>query len=281
MTLELRSLADTVTLANGVRMPRLGFGTYKIPDGAQTEDAVALALDAGYRLIDTASMYGNEAAVGRAIRDSAIPREDVFVVTKVWNDEQGYRETHDAFEHSLSKLATGYVDLYLIHWPIGRIVVDTWRAMEEILESGRARAIGVCNFAEHHLEQLRRHAHTLPMIDQVEYHPRLPQPRLRAYLQREGIVMQAWAPVMRGRAPSVRELVVAAQHHDKTPEQAALRWILQHGVAAIPKSVHAARIRENADLFDFELSEAEMASIDGLPAGQRLGPDPEKYGWRA
>ncbi|MBE0477445.1 MAG: aldo/keto reductase [Coriobacteriia bacterium] len=261
-------------------MPWLGFGTYKIPEGAATEDAVGTALDYGYRGIDTASLYGNEGGVGRAVRESGVPRDEVFVATKVWNDEQGYAETHQAFERSLKRLRMEYVDLYLIHWPVGRIVVDTWRAMEEILESGAARAIGVCNFLEHHLEQLRRTASVMPMVDQVEHHPRLAQPHLREYLRREGVVIQAWAPVMRGRAGATRELAVIGERHGKTAEQVSLRWILQHGVTAIPKSVHAARILENASVFDFELSEDEMAAIDALDRGERLGPDPDKYGWR-
>ena len=170
MPVELQSLEDKVTLANGTRMPRLGFGTYRA-EGPDAEDAVSIALDVGYRGVDTASLYNNETAVGRAIRDSGVPRSEIFLATKVWNDEQGYRETRDAFERSLEKLGTDYVDLYLIHWPIGRIVADTWRAMEEILDTGAARAIGVCNFLEHHIEQLRRTARVMPMVDQVEHHP--------------------------------------------------------------------------------------------------------------
>ena len=279
MPVELHSLDDRIALANGTQMPRLGFGTYKA-EGPDAEDSVSIALDVGYRGIDTASLYSNEAAVGRAIRDSGVPRNEIFLATKVWNDEQGYRETQDALKRSLHKLGTDYVDLYLIHWPIGQIVADTWRAMEELLDSGAVRAIGVCNFLEHHLMQLRRTARIMPMVDQLEYHPRLQQPRLREYLAREGIVMQAWAPVMRGRAGNVREIAEIASRHEKTAAQVSLRWILQSGVAAIPKSVHAARIRENAEIFDFVLSDEEMAAIATVDRGERLGPDPDKYGWR-
>jgi methylglyoxal/glyoxal reductase len=274
----IRSLADRVPLAGGTTMPRLGIGTYRSADGSEVVDEVSFALEIGYRGIDTASMYGNEVGVGRAVAASGINRADLFVATKVWNDEQGYKGTLSAFERSLERLGTDYVDLYLIHWPIPGVMADTWRAMEELRASGCAKAIGVCNFLVHHLETLAGFASMLPEVDQVEHHPYLQQPQLREYCRSEGIVLQAWAPVMRGRAASVPALVEIAERHDATPSQVSIRWILQHGVTTIPKSVHRDRIRENADVFRFELTDEEMGAIDLLDRSERLGTNPDRYG---
>jgi diketogulonate reductase-like aldo/keto reductase len=271
------SIETALTLANGVEMPLFGLGTYKAEEGFEVEHEIEVALAAGYRAIDTASLYGNEAGVGSAVRASGLAREDLFITTKVWNDDQGYESTLSAFERSLGFLGMDYVDLYLVHWFIPERLAGTWRAMEEILASGRTRAIGVCNFLPHHLETLRGIAKVDPMLDQVEHHPRLQQPELREYCRTHGIALEAWAPIMRGRVAGIPELVEIGRRHSKSPAQVALRWIVQHGVIAIPKSVHAERIRENAAIFDFELSDAEMTAIDALDTGERIGPDPDRY----
>lgn len=273
------SLASTIELSNGVTMPRLGLGTYKAADGDEARRAVDAALALGYRAIDTAALYGNEASIGRALAESGLAREAVFLTTKVWNDDQGYRRTLEAFERSLDRLDTPYVDLYLVHWPIERFLEPTWRAMEELLASGRARAIGVCNFMRHHLERLLAVAETAPMVDQYEHHPLLQQPELRRFCHEHGIVTEAWAPLMRGHATEVGALVETARGLGVTPEQVALRWALQHDMVVIPKSVHPARIAANADVFGFSLGDAAMTRIDAADEGRRLGRDPDVMAW--
>jgi diketogulonate reductase-like aldo/keto reductase len=274
----LVSLADTVEIAPGVAINRLGLGTYRADEGPDVEREVRYGLDLGYRTIDTAALYGNEHSVGKAMRRSGVAREDVFVTTKLWNDDQGYESALRAFDISLERLGFDYVDLYLVHWPRDGKMRDTWRAMEEILASGRTRAIGVCNFLVHHLNSLSALANVAPALNQIEHHPRLQQPGLVAHCQELGIAVQAWAPIMRGKVMLVPEIVQIAQAHRKTPAQVTLRWILQRGVITIPKSVHERRIAENADIYDFELSSAEMAIIDSLDRGERIGPDPDNYG---
>ncbi len=276
MTLELTS---TVTLSNGVEMPVLGFGTYKAAEGPEVEYAVRTALEVGYRHVDTASMYENEEGVGRALHRSGVAREEVFVATKVWNDEQGEEHTLAALEGSLRRLGLDHIDLYLVHWPLPHLMASTWRGMERALDSGKARAIGVCNFLQPALDQLAAVAEVGPMVDQIEHHPRLVQSGLRAALRERGIVLEAWAPVMRGAVCEIAELVEIGDRHGKTAAQVALRWVLQCGGVAIPKSVTAARIQENADIFDFELSPAEIATIDALDLGEegRIGKHPDVF----
>lgn len=271
------SIRDTVTLSNGVEMPVLGFGTYRSAPGGETRHSVLTALEVGYRSIDTAALYENEADVGDAVRESGLPRESVFVATKVWNDDQGYERTLAAFERSYELLDLGYVDLYLVHWAIPALMAGTWRAMEEILASGRTRAIGVCNHMPHHLEALLSLAEAPPTVNQVEFHPRLQLPELQRFCRDHHIALEAWAPIMRGRVAEIPELVEIAGRHGKTPAQVALRWMLQLGVVTIPKSVHESRIRENADLYDFELTAEEMATVAALDTGERLGPDPARF----
>jgi diketogulonate reductase-like aldo/keto reductase len=272
-------IASRVEIAGGVRMPLLGLGTYKSAPGDETGRAVLTALEVGYRSIDTASLYGNEESVGAAVRASGIPRAEIFVATKVWNDDQGYSETLRAFERSLRKLDLDYVDLYLVHWHIPQLSHQTWRAMEYLLaHDGRVRAIGVCNHLAHHLEALLHDASVAPAVNQVEFHVRLQQPELQRFCAANRIRLEAWAPLMRGGVAGIDEVTRIATQRRKTPAQIALRWLLQKGVVAIPKSVHAERIRENGDIFDFDLEAEEMSTLDSLDAGQRLGPDPDRFG---
>ena len=282
-TVELQSLADTVTIAPNVEMNRLGLGTYKADAGADVAREVSTGLAMGYRLIDTASLYGNEATIGEAIRSSGLPREDIFVATKLWNTDQGYETALAAFDASLERLGLEQIDLYLIHWPWPRRVRETWRAMEELLASGRTRAIGVCNYLPHHLHELASFANVLPAVNQFEFHPRLQQPDLQATCREYGITMQAWAPLMRGHVNDITTLVAIAEKYGKTPAQISIRWILESGITTIPKSVHEHRIAENCDVFDFSLTEDECEAIRALDSAHRIGPNPESYashgGW--
>jgi 2,5-diketo-D-gluconate reductase A len=272
-------LIETVTLNNGVAMPRLGFGVFLVPPDEVVEP-VRTALEAGYRLIDTARLYGNEEGVGRAIRESGVPRDDVFVTTKVWNSDQGYDSTLRAFDDSLRLLGLDVLDLYLIHWPAPALdrYVDTWRAMERVYAEGRVRAIGVSNFTAAHLDRLRRECDVVPAVNQVELHPGLTQVELRAAHDELGIVTQAWSPLGRGHGLLDDDAVLAlADRHGRTPAQVVLRWHLQLGNVVIPKSVHAGRIRENADVFGFELAVDEMRTLSALPGPGRVGPDPDTF----
>jgi methylglyoxal/glyoxal reductase len=273
------SIRDTVTLANGVKMPRLGLGTWRSAEGAEVEQSVRWALEIGYRHVDTAAVYGNERGVGRAVRDSGVPREELFITTKVWNDDQraGHAAVLRAFDESLRRLGTDYVDLYLVHWPGKGKYVEAWRALEQIYSTGRAKAIGVSNFLVHHLEDVLKFATIKPMVNQVEFHPRLVQADLLEFCRQQGIVQEAWSPLMKGKAAEVPLLREMAEKYRKTPSQVVLRWDLQHGVVTIPKSVRRERLRENADLFDFELAPDEMAKIDALDRGERIGADPDHF----
>lgn len=271
------SINDVVELANGTRMPVLGLGTYKTPDGPVAENAVRAAIDAGYRSIDTAALYDNEKGIGRALRESGLNRDKVFITTKVWNNDQGYRRTLEAFDRSRKNLGIDYVDLYLIHWPIKGKYIETWRAMEKLLEKGLARSIGVSNFLVHHLEDLMRNSSVAPMLDQFELHPRLYQAELISFCRKKRIAVEGWAPLMRGRLdddPLIRELSVA---YARTPSQILIRWALEHGFITIPKSVNPARIVENSRVFDFKLSREDVARIDALNRNERTGPDPDNF----
>jgi len=263
-------------LANGVEMPRLGLGVYKVGD-AEVEQPVKWALETGYRSIDTASFYGNEAGVGRALKASAVDRSQLFITSKVWNSEQGYRGTLAAFERSRERLGIDYLDLYLIHWPVPGRFRQTWQALEKLYQDRRVRAIGVSNFQPHHLEELGRGVEIMPMVNQVELHPLLSQVPLRKYCQDRGIAVEAWAPLARGLALDLPALAAIALNHRKNTAQVILRWHLQNDVIAIPKSVHRERILGNAGIFDFELSRPEMESIDALNQDHRTGPDPDKF----
>lgn len=271
------SISDTVRLASGAKMPLLGLGTYRAAEGPAVERAVTTALRLGYRSIDTASLYGNEASIGRALRTGGVPRTEVFLATKVWNDEQGYSDTLQALRRSLDRLGTDYVDLYLVHWPVPRYIAQTWRAMEELHRTGKAKAIGVCNFFVHHLDALAEFAEVAPMVNQFEFHPELQQPELVGYCREHGIQVEAWAPTMRGGVLEIPELVSIGKARGKTAVQVTLRWMLQKGIAAIPKSVHPERVAENCDIFDLELTPEEVDAIDRLDKGHRIGPHPDEF----
>lgn len=268
----------SVSLHDGVKIPQLGFGVFQVPP-EDTQEVVEEALASGYRHIDTAGAYGNEAGVGAALAAAGLDRDAVFVTTKLWNTEQGFDSTLAAFEQSLERLDLGHVDLYLIHWPMptaGRYL-DTWRAFERIHGEGRARSIGVSNFRVEDLERLAAEAEMLPTVNQIELHPRLQQVELRAWHAEHGIATEAWSPLAQGELLDDDTIATIAGRHRRTPAQTILRWHLQLGNVVIPKSVTPKRIRENIELFDFELSEDDMAAIARLDAGQRIGPDPATF----
>jgi len=272
----IRNLQDRVILNNGVDMPGFGLGVFKVPEGSDVEDSVKAALRLGYRSIDTATAYHNEAGVGKGIRASGIPRDQLFITSKIWNPDQGYGQTFKAFNASLAELGLDYLDLYLIHWPVKGKYIDTWRAMVEIYGTGKARAIGVSNFQIHHLQDILALDSVVPAINQVEMHPLLIQVQLRRFCKDHHIQVESWSPLMRGNLdiPLLQEL--AGKYH-KSPAQIVLRWHVQHDVVVIPKSVHEERILENSLIFDFSLSDADIQAIDGLNRNQRFGSDPDNF----
>ncbi|MDP4550607.1 aldo/keto reductase [Alkalihalobacillus macyae] len=264
-----------VTLSNGVKMPYLGFGVFKLGDGEETTNAVKIALETGYRGIDTASYYRNEESVGRAIKESGVEREDLFITSKVWNDEQGYNATLRAFERSLERLQTDYLDLYLIHWPVPGLYTETWQALEKLYHEGKVCAVGVSNFEPHHLEAISKISSVKPVINQIEFHPELLQGEVRDYCRSKGIQVEAWSPLKRGQVLNEPVIQTIGKQHGKTPAQVVLRWCLQHDIVLNVKSSKEERIKENADLFDFELTEEEMVSIDSLHADNRIAHHPD------
>lgn len=266
----------TKQLANGIEMPRLGLGVWRVEDNDAT-NSVKWAIENGYQLIDTAAVYKNEQGVGEGIRQSNTKREDLFITTKLWNADQGYDSAHQAFNDSLERLGLDYVDLYLIHWPVEGKFNDSWKAMEEIYESGRAKAIGVSNFHQHHIEELMKTAKIKPMVDQIELHPTLTQVELREFLAKEDIAVEAWSPLGQGKILQNPTLVEIAKKHDKSAAQVIIRWHLQSDSIVIPKSVHEERIKENFDVFNFELNDDEMKRIDALNINERLGADPDNF----
>jgi 2,5-diketo-D-gluconate reductase A len=268
-----------IKLNSGASIPQLGFGVFQI-DPQDTAKTVQTALDIGYRHIDTAQMYGNEAEVGEAIANSGIPRDELFVTTKCNNSNHGYEDSQRALDESLSKLRTDYVDLYLIHWPLpGKdLYVQTWKGFEQAAKDGKARSIGVSNFQSHHLDRLTQETDTVPAVNQIELHPHLQQPQMREYDRSHGIATEAWSPIGQGKGVIDEDRIVEiAKAHDKTPAQVTLRWHIQLGNIIFPKSVTDSRIRENFDIFDFELTDDEMSAIGALDKGQRLGPDPDQF----
>ncbi|MFF5251191.1 aldo/keto reductase [Streptomyces leeuwenhoekii] len=276
----MSSQVPPIILNNGVEMPQLGFGVWQVPDD-EAETAVATALEAGYRSIDTAAIYGNEEGTGKAIAASGLPREELFVTTKLWNDDQGYDATLRAFETSLAKLGLEYVDLYLIHWPLPSQdrYVDTYKAFEKLHADGLVRAIGVSNFLPEHLDRLIAETSVVPAVNQIELHPHLQQRAVREYHAGQGIATEAWSPLGQGKGLlEVPAIVAIARKHDRTPAQVVLRWHLQLGNVVIPKSVTPSRIKENIDVFDFSLDDEDLAAISALNEDRRLGPDPATFG---
>jgi diketogulonate reductase-like aldo/keto reductase len=271
------TIERTKKLANGNEMPRLGLGVWRVEDGDQASASVKWALEAGYRLIDTAAVYKNEVGVGEGIRQAGVPRRDIFVTTKLWNSDQGYESALKAFDESLEKLGLDYVDLYLIHWPVAGKYKDSWKAMEEIYASGRAKAIGVSNFHQHHIEDLMTEAKIAPMVDQIELHPTLTQEPLRKYLNENNIAVEAWSPLGQGNLLDTPLLVEIGEKYQKSAAQVIIRWHLQNDIIVIPKSVHENRIKENFDVFDFELTEEEIQAINGLNQNKRFGSDPDNF----
>ncbi|WP_340374749.1 aldo/keto reductase [Streptomyces sp. SS7] len=275
----MSSKVPPIILNNGVEMPQLGFGVWQVPDD-EAERAVTTALEAGYRSIDTAAIYGNEEGTGKAIAASGVPREDIFVTTKLWNSDQGYDATLRAFDTSLGKLGLEYVDLYLIHWPLPARdkYVDTYKAFEKLYADGRVKAIGVSNFPVEQLERLTGETAVVPAVNQIELHPHLQQHALREFHAEQGIATEAWSPLGQGKGLlEVPAIVAIAQKHNRTPAQVVLRWHLQIGNVVIPKSVTPSRIRENIEVFDFSLDTEDLAAISALNEDRRIGPDPSTF----
>jgi diketogulonate reductase-like aldo/keto reductase len=273
---------EYITLNNGLKMPQLGFGVWQVSD-EQATPAVKKALEVGYRCIDTAKVYGNEKGVGRAIKESNVPREELFITTKVWNADHGYENTLKAFDASLERLGLDYIDLYLIHWPTPKYdqYVDTYKAMEKIYKDGRAKAIGVCNFDIEHLERLLNECEVVPVVNQVERHPYFQQRELQDFCEKHHIILEAYSPLMNGKDvlndPVVKEI---AKAHGKTAAQVILRWHLQTGVITIPKSVTPSRIKENFDVFDFELTAEDMEKMTALDRNLRINAVPSEFNKR-
>lgn len=273
----MNRLQSTTTLHNGVSMQWLGLGVFKIKEGTEVVDSVKAAIKNGYRSIDTATIYQNEEGVGQAIKESEVARAELFITTKVWNSEQGYESTLQAFETSLEKLGLDYLDLYLIHWPVKGKYNDTWKALEKLYKDGRVRAIGVSNFNIHHLEDLMSNAEIMPMVNQVEYHPHLTQKELHEFCKQNSIQLEAWSPLKQGKLLSEPTLIEIAEKYQKSTAQIILRWDIQNEVVTIPKSIKESRIIENSSIFDFELTSEEMMRIDGLNRNERNGSDPDNF----
>ncbi|MER2078938.1 aldo/keto reductase [Psychrobacillus psychrotolerans] len=271
------NIHSTKKLSNGIEMPRLGLGVYKMTEPDMAIQAMTAALDYGYRHIDTASLYANEKEVGEAVRSSNVPRKDIFITTKVWNTDQGYDQTLRAFEKSLKLLEMDYVDLYLTHWPITETFVDTYRAIERLYDEKLIRATGVANHHQHHLEAIAVKANVKPMVNQIECHPRLTQFDLREYCAEQEIAITSWSPLARGRILEEPTLQRISNKYGKSTAQTIIRWHLQHDLIVIPKSENPSRIAENMDVYDFELSFEDMKNIDALNLNERTGKDPDNF----
>ncbi|AEP01503.1 aldo/keto reductase [Weizmannia coagulans] len=265
---------------NGVEIPQLGLGVFLVKEENELKNAVKAALETGYRHIDTAMIYGNETYVGEAIRESGVDRKEIFITSKVWNYDHGYEETKAAFQASLDRLGTDYLDLYLIHWPSPKYI-ETWKAMEELYHEGKIKAIGVSNFQIHHLEDLLAHSEVVPVINQIETHPEFPQNELHEFLKQHNILHEAWGPLGQGKNNLLEQpvLVELGKKYGKTPAQIVLRWHVERGIVVIPKSVTPSRIKENSEIFDFSLTPEDMEKIASLNTGKRYGrnPDDEEF----
>ncbi len=276
----INHLQDKITLNNGLQMPGMGLGVFQVPNDV-TAEMVKNAIEVGYRSIDTAAIYGNEAGVGegisQALATNTLQREDLFITSKVWNDGLSYEETIAAYEDSLEKLGLDYLDLYLIHWPGKNKFAEAWRALEDLYEQGKIKAIGVCNFHVSHLKDLLKTARIKPTINQVEYHPRLQQTELRSFCEEHNIQMEAWAPLMQGGLLDNETISNIAEKYGKSNPQVILRWDIQNGIVTIPKSVRKERMIQNADIFDFTLTNEEMAIINAMNLDQRVGPNPDEF----
>jgi diketogulonate reductase-like aldo/keto reductase len=272
--MQITDIKGTVTLNNGVEMPYFGLGTWQSAAGPEVKNSVLYALDAGYRLIDTAAFYQNEKSIGEAIIESGLKREGLFITTKVWNSDQGFDNTLRAYDHSLKLLGTDYVDLYLVHWPVTGKFKETWKALEKLYNEGRVRAIGISNFLKVHLDQLLPNVEVMPAVNQMEFHPYLIQQELVDQCTDNGILYQAWSPIMQGRVIDIPLLKQIGKKYRKSPVQVVLRWDLQRGVATIPKSINQSRIISNAEIFDFELTPEEVLQINTLDCNHRFGYDP-------
>lgn len=271
------NLQSTVKLNNGVEMPIFGLGVFKVEEGQEVIDSVKSAIKAGYISIDTAAVYKNEEGVGQGIKESGANREDLFITTKVWNADQGYESTLAAFETSIQKLGLDYIDLYLVHWPVKGKYKETWKALEKLYKDGKVKAIGVSNFHQHHLEDLLEEAEIVPMVNQIELHPLLSQVELRDFCKEKGIVVEAWSPLAQGKLLDNPVLAEIAGKYNKSTAQIILRWDLQNDIVTIPKSIKEHRIIENADIFDFELTNEDIDKINALNKNERVGPDPDNF----
>lgn len=273
----IKDIFSAATLHNGVKMPWFGLGIYKIEEGKNLITTIHRAIELGYRSFDTASLYQNERSLGEAIRTASISREKLFITSKVWNTDQGYESTLEAFDASLSRLGLEYLDLYLIHWPVPKLYMDTWKALVTLYKKKKVRAIGVSNFQIHHLKDVMREGTIKPMVNQVEYHPKLSQVELLHYCKQENIQLEAWSPLMRGGLQHEPTLMKIAEKHDKTVSQIILRWDLQNDVITIPKTSKKERLLENANIFDFSLTDQEMNAIHALNENLRKGQDPDNF----
>lgn len=274
-----------VTLNNGLKMPLVGYGVFRVPEGDDLAEAVKTAIAKGYRSIDTAQVYRNEESVGRGIRaaieEGLVTRDELFITSKVWNDGLSYEETLAAYDSSLEKIGLDYLDLYLVHWPgIDENYIEVYKALEKIYQDGRVRSIGVSNFHVHHLENLLKETTVVPVINQIEFHPHLTQEEVRAYCQDKGIQVEAWSPLMNGSLLEEALIQELASKYGKTPAQIVLRYDVQHIVVTIPKTMTPTRMVENLDIFNFSLTDEEMAQLDALNDGLRCGPDPEKFNFK-
>ncbi|MCK1984573.1 MULTISPECIES: aldo/keto reductase [Peribacillus] len=272
----ISNIGETITLHNGVKMPQLGFGVFKVKNGNETVESVKKAIEVGYRAIDTAAIYENEEGVGQAIRECGVPREELFITSKVWNTEQGYETTLQAFDDSLNRLGLEYLDLYLIHWPGKDKYLETWRALEKLYKDGKVKSIGVSNFHVHHLENLLANSEVKPVVNQIELHPLLTQVEIREYCAKHEIKVESWSPLGRGNLLEEPTINHIAKKHGKSSAQVLIRWHLQHDLVVIPKSITPSRIEENAQVFDFSLSLNEMNQIDALNKNERFGSNPDE-----